>query len=152
MASVKEKVNQIIVEQLGVIESRVKEEASFIDDLGAGSLDGLVKAFEAAFYIKIPDRADKQIKTVQDAINHIEALIEEKVKSIIGDQLNVDKSEVTGRASFVDDLGADSLDTIELVMAFEENFGIEIPDEKAEKIKSVQDAIEYVKEHVNEKS
>ena len=72
------------------------------------------------------------------------ASIEEKVKSIIVDQLGVNESEVTGSASFVDDLGADSLDTIELVMAFEEAFGIDIPDEDAEKIKTVQDAIEYI--------
>jgi len=69
---------------------------------------------------------------------------EEKVKSIIVEQLGVNESEVTNGASFVDDLGADSLDTIELVMAFEEAFGIEIPDESAEKIKTVQDAVNYV--------
>jgi len=69
---------------------------------------------------------------------------EEKVKSIIVEQLGVNESEVTDGASFVDDLGADSLDTIELVMAFEEAFGIEIPDEAAEKIKTVQDAVDYV--------
>jgi acyl carrier protein len=77
------------------------------------------------------------------------ASVEEKVKSIIVDQLGVAESEVTGTASFVDDLGADSLDTIELVMAFEEAFGIEIPDEDAEKIKTVQNAVEYVESHVN---
>jgi acyl carrier protein len=77
------------------------------------------------------------------------ASVEEKVKSIIVDQLGVNESEVTGSASFVDDLGADSLDTIELVMAFEEAFGIEIPDEDAEKIKTVKNAIDYVEAHVN---
>jgi len=75
--------------------------------------------------------------------------VEEKVKSIIVDQLGVNEGEVTAAASFVDDLGADSLDTIELVMAFEEAFGIEIPDEDAEKIKTVKDAIEYIESHVN---
>jgi acyl carrier protein len=75
--------------------------------------------------------------------------VEDKVKSIIVDQLGVSESEVTATASFVDDLGADSLDTIELVMAFEEAFGIEIPDEDAEKIRTVQQAIEYVESHVN---
>jgi len=69
---------------------------------------------------------------------------EEKVKSIIVEQLGVNESEVTGGASFIDDLGADSLDTIELVMAFEEAFGIEIPDEAAEKIQTVQDAVDYI--------
>lgn len=72
------------------------------------------------------------------------ASVEDKVKSIIVDQLGVNETEVTGSASFVDDLGADSLDTIELVMAFEEAFSIEIPDEDAEKIKTVQNAIDYV--------
>ncbi len=75
--------------------------------------------------------------------------VEEKVKSIIVDQLGVNEGEVKASASFVDDLGADSLDTIELVMAFEEAFGIEIPDEDAEKIKTVQNAIEYIESHVN---
>jgi acyl carrier protein len=71
--------------------------------------------------------------------------IEEKVKEIIAKQLQVDISQVTPEASFVDDLGADSLDTVELVMAFEEEFDIEIPDEHAEKIRTVQDAINYMK-------
>ncbi|MCH2694510.1 MAG: acyl carrier protein [Acidobacteriia bacterium] len=70
--------------------------------------------------------------------------VKEKVKQIIAEQLGVDESEVTPTASFVDDLGADSLDTVELVMAFEEGFEIEIPDEDAEKIQTVQDAITYV--------
>jgi acyl carrier protein len=70
--------------------------------------------------------------------------VEEKVKSIIVEQLGVDANEVTPEASFVDDLGADSLDTVELVMAFEEAFNIEIPDEAAEKIQKVKDAIEYI--------
>ena len=69
------------------------------------------------------------------------AAVEEKVKQIIVEQLGVDEGEVTPNASFVDDLGADSLDTVELVMAFEEAFEIEIPDEDAEKIRTVQDAI-----------
>ena len=73
--------------------------------------------------------------------------INEKVKQIISEQLGVDEAEVTPSASFVDDLGADSLDTVELVMAFEEAFGIEIPDEDAEKIATVKDAIEYIEKH-----
>ena len=71
--------------------------------------------------------------------------VAEKVKSIIVEQLGVDEEEVTPDASFVDDLGADSLDTVELVMAFEEEFGIEIPDEDAEKITRVKEAIEYIR-------
>ncbi len=76
--------------------------------------------------------------------------IEDKVKEIIVDQLGVDAEQVTPEASFIDDLGADSLDTVELVMAFEEEFNIEIPDEEAEKIKKVGDAIEYIKSHAKE--
>ena len=73
--------------------------------------------------------------------------VEEKVKSIIVEQLGVDANEVTPDASFVDDLGADSLDTVELVMAFEEAFNIEIPDEAAEKIQKVKDAVEYIEKN-----
>ncbi len=73
--------------------------------------------------------------------------VEDKVKSIIVEQLGVDANEVTPEASFVDDLGADSLDTVELVMAFEEAFNIEIPDEAAEKITKVKDAIDYIEKH-----
>jgi len=70
--------------------------------------------------------------------------VADKVKSIIVEQLGVDADEVTAEASFTDDLGADSLDIVELVMAFEEEFGIEIPDEDAEKIGRVKEAIDYI--------
>lgn len=73
--------------------------------------------------------------------------VEDKVKQIIVEQLGVDESEVTPTASFIDDLGADSLDTVELVMALEEGFGMEIPDEDAEKITTVKDAITYIEAH-----
>ena len=72
------------------------------------------------------------------------ASVEERVKQIIVEQLGVDEAEVTPTASFVDDLGADSLDIVELVMAFEEAFDIDIPDEDAEKIATVKDAIDYI--------
>jgi acyl carrier protein len=71
----------------------------------------------------------------------------EKIKEIIASQLGVDDEEVTPEASFVDDLGADSLDTVELIMALEEEFDIEIPDEEAEKIATVSDAIAYIESH-----
>jgi acyl carrier protein len=71
----------------------------------------------------------------------------EKVKQIISEQLGVDEGEVTRSASFVDDLGADSLDQVELVMALEEAFGVEIPDEDAEKLRTVQDALDYIEKH-----
>ncbi len=70
--------------------------------------------------------------------------IEEKVKQIVVEQLGVQESEVTPQAAFVEDMGADSLDVVELVMAFEENFKIEIPDEDAEKIRRVQEAVDYI--------
>ena len=73
--------------------------------------------------------------------------VADKVKSIIVEQLGVDEEEVTPDASFVDDLGADSLDTVELVMALEDEFGIEIPDEEAEKITTVQLAIDYAQKN-----
>jgi acyl carrier protein len=72
------------------------------------------------------------------------AAVDERVKKIIAEQLGLGGEDVTSEASFVDDLGADSLDTVELVMAFEEEFGIEIPDEDAEKILTVQKAIDYI--------
>ena len=75
--------------------------------------------------------------------------VEEKVRGIIVDQLGVDEKQVTNDAAFIDDLGADSLDTVELVMALEEEFDVEIPDEEAEKISKVQDAIDYINKNTN---
>jgi acyl carrier protein len=75
--------------------------------------------------------------------------VEDKVKEIIVDQLGVDEKQVTGTAAFIDDLGADSLDIVELVMALEEAFEIEIPDEDAEKIVNVEHAINYINKHTN---
>jgi len=77
--------------------------------------------------------------------------VTEKVKSIISEQLGVKQEEVTPEASFIDDLGADSLDTVELVMALEEEFGVEIPDEHAEKITTVGDAVRYIEEKAGDK-
>lgn len=74
--------------------------------------------------------------------------VEERVKKIVVEQLDINEDAVTNEASFVDDLGADSLDTVELVMALEEEFECEIPDEEAEKITSVQQAIDYVNAHL----
>lgn len=78
------------------------------------------------------------------------ATVEERVKKIIVEQLGVKEDEVTESASFVDDLGADSLDTVELVMALEEEFGVEIQDDEAETITTVQQAIDYIKEHMQD--
>jgi acyl carrier protein len=71
----------------------------------------------------------------------------EKVRDIVVEQLGVDEEQVTLEATFIDDLGADSLDIVELIMAFEEEFNIEIPDEAAEKIKTVQDVVDYIEKH-----
>ncbi len=79
------------------------------------------------------------------------ASVEEKVKQIIVEQLGVDEGQVDASASFVDDLGADSLDIVELVMAFEEAFELEIPDEDAEKITTVKDAVDYISAKTNKK-
>ncbi|MEN9471594.1 MAG: acyl carrier protein [Candidatus Aquirickettsiella gammari] len=76
--------------------------------------------------------------------------IEERVKKVVVDQLDIKEEEATMEASFVDDLGADSLDTVELVMALEEEFDTEIPDEEAEKIRTIQQAVDYIKKHPTE--
>jgi acyl carrier protein len=91
------------------------------------------------FLTKISCRIDGQEKRM--------AAVEEKVKQIIVEQLQVDEAEVTPSASFQEDLGADSLDVVELVMQFEEAFDLEIPDEDAEKIKTVKDAIDYIEKN-----
>ncbi len=76
------------------------------------------------------------------------ASIDERVRDLVVEQLGVSQDQVSPQASFIDDLGADSLDTVELVMAFEEEFGIDIPDEDAEKMATVADAIKYLKESI----
>jgi acyl carrier protein len=78
------------------------------------------------------------------------ATVEERVRKVIEEQLSVNQDQITKEASFIDDLGADSLDTVELVMALEEEFGIEIPDEEAEKITKVSEAIGYIEQHSSE--
>ncbi|MFH1503786.1 MAG: acyl carrier protein [Candidatus Omnitrophota bacterium] len=77
--------------------------------------------------------------------------VEEKVKEIISEQLGVKKEEIKPESSFIDDLGADSLDTVEVVMALEEEFGVEIPDEDAEKITTVGESVRYIESKVNKK-
>jgi acyl carrier protein len=88
---------------------------------------------------------------VEPIFRRIRMAVADQVKKIIVEQLGVDEDEVTSDASFVDDLGADSLDTVELVMAFEEEFSIEIPDEDAEKITRVKDAVSYIETHTKKK-
>lgn len=74
----------------------------------------------------------------------------DKIKAVIADKLSIDEDEIKMESSFVDDLGADSLDIVELVMALEDEFDLEIPDEEAEKISTVADVVEYIKEHTEE--
>jgi acyl carrier protein len=88
----------------------------------------------------------KGTDTIWKEDSTVMATVDERVKKIIAEQLGVEEDEVTSEASFVEDLGADSLDTVELVMALEEEFGIEIPDEDAEKILTVGKALDYIKE------
>ena len=93
-----------------------------------------------------------QAKSEKTTIRGVELVatkeqIFDKVKEIIVDQLGVEEDEVTLESSFIEDLGADSLDIVELIMALEEEFGLEIPDDEAEKIASVNDAIEYIREN-----
>ena len=109
----------IAVQQLEVKENEVKEDSNFVEDLGADSLDTAVK--------------DDDILS--------------KVKKIAAQQLGVEENKINEESKFVDDLGADSLDTVELVMAFEEEFGIEIPDEEAEKIETVENAVDHIKKN-----
>jgi acyl carrier protein len=94
--------------------------------------------------LKQTDRQTPRKQTVMTDISNIEA----RVKKIIIEQLGVKEEQVTNEASFVEDLGADSLDTVELVMALEEEFELEIPDEDAEKITTVQQAIDYIATHL----
>jgi acyl carrier protein len=83
----------------------------------------------------------------QEAETAMSSSVEERVKEIIAQELDVQASQVTPAAKFVEDLGADSLDTVELIMAFEDEFGIKIPDEEAEKITTVKDAVKYIETH-----
>jgi acyl carrier protein len=93
-------------------------------------------------------RRRKEEETMGKEVGKSMAAVEDRIKKIIAEQLGVEEEDVVPEASFVDDLGADSLDTVELVMAFEEEFDIEIPDEDAEKILTVGRAIEYIKEKI----
>ena len=133
---VSSKVKKIVADHLGIDEAKVTEESSFIDDLGADSLDTveLVMAFEEEFITKRINMSEE---------------VSSKVKKIVADHLGIDEAKVTEESSFIDDLGADSLDTVELVMAFEEEFGSEISDSEAEKILTVGDAVKFIEGKAN---
>jgi acyl carrier protein len=93
----------------------------------------------------VPPLSSKRLNPLKD-LNEMSD-VAERVKKIVVEHLGVDEAKVTENASFIDDLGADSLDTVELVMAFEEEFGCEIPDDAAEKIVTVKDAINFIEQH-----
>jgi acyl carrier protein len=97
-------------------------------------------------------RADLGLTHQATKIFMAEKSIEEKVKDIIVEQLGVNPEQVTPQASFIEDLGADSLDIVELVMAFEEEFSVEVPDEDAEKLQTVGDVIKYIEERAKQQS
>jgi acyl carrier protein len=94
-----------------------------------------------------PDRAEMGHYQARNRGNERMSDVAERVKKIVVEHLGVDEAKVTENASFIDDLGADSLDTVELVMAFEEEFGCEIPDDAAEKIVTVKDAVSFIEAH-----
>ena len=130
MSDIEERVKNIVVEHLGVEEAKIQSDSKFIDDLGADSLDTveLVMAFEEEFGCEIPDDA---------------------AEKIVVEHLGVEESKIQSDSKFIDDLGADSLDTVELVMAFEEEFGSEISDTEAEKILTVGDAVKFIESKSN---
>jgi len=101
--------------------------------------------FVEFFYLRCGERWGKRCPPTQKTFM-ADKTIEEKVKDIIVEQLGVNPEQVTPQASFIEDLGADSLDIVELVMAFEEEFSVEVPDEDAEKLQNVGDVINYIKE------
>jgi acyl carrier protein len=171
------KVKQIVIEQLGVEEGEVTPTASFVDDLGADSLDRveLVYGFRGGFQLEIPDEDAEKISTVKEAVEYIDkhaegkqvnpeptgrraralpilrrqmAAVDEKVKQIIVEQLGVDEGEVTPNASFVDDLGADSLEHRRAGHGLRGSFRHQkFPTRDAEKIRTVQDAVDYIGKH-----
>ncbi|KAG1469378.1 hypothetical protein G6F57_012212 [Rhizopus arrhizus] len=145
-------INDIALERLGSPED-IAHAVAFLAGPAAGYITGetLHVNGRAGFHYTIPRPSPLMATTFEPQL-HLErdpmSTIEERVKKIVVEQLGVKEEEVTNSASFVDDLGADSLDTVELVMALEEEFECEIPDEEAEKISTVQAAIDYVKAHV----
>jgi acyl carrier protein len=118
-----------------------------------GRVGAFARRFDSGLqrWYQLSAQVRERIKRLHIAEDMGMASTEERVKQIIVEQLGVDEAEVTPTASFVDDLGADSLDQVELVMAFEEAFGIEVPDEDAEKMTTVKDAVDYIEKHAKAK-
>ena len=133
---------RVVVTGLGIVSPVGNDVATAWANITAGKSGiGPITHFDASTF---PTRIAGEIREF-DPTQYIAA---KDVKKIVVEQLGVKEDEVTPNASFVDDLGADSLDTVELVMALEEEFECEIPDEEAEKITTVQQAIDYIKAHV----
>jgi acyl carrier protein len=114
---------------------------------GSISVDAALRRLADASLLPVPPTRTRAIFNIHDIVRKKELCMSdsaEKVKKIVVEHLGVEADKVTEEASFIDDLGADSLDIVELVMAFEEEFGVEIPDDAAEKIATVKDAIDYI--------
>jgi acyl carrier protein len=154
----REKFEEIIVDRLGADPNEITDDASFINDLGADSLDTveLVMALEDEFGLAdhggIPDEDAEKLTSVGKAWEYLEyrltMIFREKVKKIIVDLLEVEPNDVFEDALFIDDLGADSLD--DLISAFEGEFDINIPEEDAEQLTSVGKVWEYLQERLSE--
>jgi acyl carrier protein len=156
-----EKVKDVIVRKLGVDQALVVPEASF-GDLGADELDfyNIANELMRIFDVRLSEDDMWVLRTVGEVIACFEKRLKEKkpwpvddistrVRDVVVNKFGVDKVQVVPEASFTNDLGADSLDTVELVMYFESEFGIQIPDEDAEKITTVGDAIAYIEERLS---
>ena len=139
---VTDRIVELVCEQLGATQEQVSPEASFTEELGA-SAENKAKAIQAVaaeYSLKMPDEDRDKIQTFGDLVRYV------TVAEIVAKQLGVEKERISGATSFANDLGADSLDTVELVMEFEENFGFSIPDTDAEKIQTIGQALDYIAE------
>jgi acyl carrier protein len=119
-------------------------------DLGAAKNFLIDREYSQLFYLRCFNACGKPCAPTYRIFMAEEKSIEDKVKDIIVEQLGVNPEQVTPQASFIEDLGADSLDIVELVMAFEEEFSVEVPDEDAEKLQTVGDVINYIKERAKQ--
>ena len=161
MKEIFDRVKKVIVAQLDIDPDEIQMDSTFVGDLGADSLDivELVMAFEEEFNIEIPDDAVYKLETIGDVVSFVKnpepilnaveqdraklGQIADRVKEIIAAQLGIDEEKIKSYSTWAA-LGADSLDLVELLMAFEEEFEIEIPDEVAEKVGTVGAAVETI--------
>ncbi len=151
MSTVVERVLEVVVQELGVDKAKASPESSLSDDLGASSeqLGKLFKAVERRFAVKVLADQAAGLASVKDLADFVSsAPVSSRVANVVVQILAVEPERVVPEASFVDDLGADSLAQTELMMEFEEVFQLgEIPEEEAQQIVTVGDAVKYVEEH-----